>query len=300
MRKTDAGPETALPRVSLPCCNAAMVRLLLGGVVPFLLCMAPIVGQAGTNGLEVRPDPQNVVASALLGEWRLDEALTKRLGRQQNIDRLEFRDDAKVLVGVPGPIAKKLAERRIYLAGVMVLRGKEQPFLLTEVAGNPTVVWFRERDGDPTGDAESFTVMLVRAEAKAADVLFVGGDANNQSFSAYARGGKPVGKLEPAAAITEMIGLLQAGKAREFVETYCSPEDLGQMVKEGRTMEKLVAQFEGERVLELIDILTAASKRPPTMSASGDEATWQLDKGQSTPGTLRLQRIDGRWYVRNR
>jgi hypothetical protein len=47
-----------------------------------------------------------------------------------------------------------------------------------------------------------------------------------------------------------MIALLEAGKARDFVEKYCAPEDLAAMVKGGRTSEKLAARFEGERVKE--------------------------------------------------
>ena len=154
----------------------------------------------------------------------------------------------------------------------------------------------RPGDGDAMGDAESFHVMLVRAEAKSADVLFVGGDHNNQSFSAYTREVKVI-KLEPAAAITEMVRLLQAGKVREFVETYCSPEDLGDMVKKGQTVEKLVERFSSEKAQELIDILTAVSKLTPTKNESGDEVSWEVE---GKPTKLRLQRIDGRWYMRNK
>jgi hypothetical protein len=139
--------------------------------------------------------------------------------------------------------------------------------------------------------------MLVRAEAKQADVLFVGGDSNNQSFAAFARETKAVGKLEPAAAITEMVRLLQAGKAREFVETYCAPEDLAEMNKAGKSIDKLVERFSSDKKDELIEILEGIAKRPPVMNEAGDEATWMVDKG---PGKLRLQRIDGRWYMRNR
>lgn len=274
-----------------------MARAILSVLVSSLLVTAAVSAQAGANGLEVRPDPQNVVANALVGKWKFDAELGKRLGNKGIGERLEFRDDAKIVEKLPQAIAAKLRDRRIYLAGVMVLRGKEQPFLLTESAGNPTVVWFRDRDGEPMGDAESLAVMLVRAEAKPADLLFVGGDSNNQSFSPYARDTKVVGRLEPAAVVTDMIRLLEAGKSREFVETYVSPTDLDEMTKQGRTLEKLAARFEGERVKELLDVLQTISKQPPVMSADGDEASWPVE---NKVGHLRLQRIDGRWYLRNR
>ena len=59
------------------------------------------------------------------------------------------------------------------------------------------------------------------------------------------------------------------------------------------------ARFEGERVKKLIAILQTISKQAPTMSDDGDLASWQVGD-TNTPGTLRLQRIDGRWYMRNR
>ena len=281
-----------------------MQHFLAAVALSLVVCPSPVIAQDGANGLEVRPDPKNVVANSLVGTWRLDPLLNKRLGhrvgQKGGEDCIEFRDDAKALKKVPAAIARKLAEARIYLAGTMRKGDKEHAFLLTLYAGNPVVVWFRERNGDPLGDAESWNVTIVRAEARQADMLFVGGDSNNQSFAAYKRETKVVGKLEPIAALTEMIRLLEAGKAREFLETYCAPDDLGEVIEQGGTMEKLVDRFKGERVKVLIDTLTAASKRPPVMIDGDDIASWELDKAGGTPGKLRLQRIDGRWYLRNR
>lgn len=271
------------------------MRFLAAFAFAMLSCCSLLVAQADTNGLQVRSDPQNLVANSLIGAWRLDAALNQRLGHKGGAERLEFRSDATVVGKVPAALAKKLSTFRIYLAGTMVMRDKEHAFLVTELAGNPTIVWFRERGGDPLGDAESWSVALVRAEAQAADVLFVGGDNDNQSHAAYARETKVVGKLEPTAALTEMIRLLQAGKAEEFVDTYVAPLDLAEMINAGRSRDKLVARFQGERVNVLIERLENAGKRPPTMNAAGDLATWPA--GQR--GEIRLQLIDGRWYIRN-
>ena len=70
---------------------------------------------------------------------------------------------------------------------MMTLRDKEHVFVLIEHRGNPHLVWFREAGGDPLGDAESFNVMLAPAKDTANDLLFIGGDFNNQPFSAYKR-----------------------------------------------------------------------------------------------------------------
>ena len=60
-------------------------------------------------------------------------------------------------------------------------------FILITHRGNATVVYFRERDGDPMGDGESFIVMLAPAKDRAKDLLLTGGDFNNQPFSAFER-----------------------------------------------------------------------------------------------------------------
>lgn len=67
--------------------------------------------------------------------------------------------------------------------------------------------------------------------------------------------------------------------------------------RNGRVRDEVVERFEKKKATELIETLTTISKQAPTMNASGDTATWTFDKA---PGTLRLQRIDGRWYLRNR
>lgn len=276
-----------------------MKKLVIGGLVAVLFsCM--VVGQDAGNGLQVKPEPQCVVANGLLGSWQADPELGKRLGKKAPVERLEFRDDAAVLAKIPTAIAGKLKSLPILLAGTMRKGDSEHVFLLTVLSGNPTVVWFRERGGDPCGDAESWNVMFVRAEAKPADLLFVGGDSDNQAFVAFVREGKPVGQLEPTAALTSMAALVEAGRIREFIETFCAPEDLGRMQKAGRTIDALVERFEGERGKQLVAVFQDAAKRAPTLSADGNLATWQLDGAEGLPKTLRLQRIDGRWYMRDR
>jgi len=67
----------------------------------------------------------------------------------------------------------------------MVRGDTEHPFLLFENWGNPYIVYLRKRNGDPQGDGESFNVMLARGKEEQQDLLFVGGDFNNQPLAAY-------------------------------------------------------------------------------------------------------------------
>jgi hypothetical protein len=83
------------------------------------------------------------------------------------------------------------------MAGIMKSGKNDYPFILIEHKGNPHIVIFREWDGDPVGDAESFNVMLAVAENTSNDLLFIGGDFNNQPFYALERAETPEGDSQP-------------------------------------------------------------------------------------------------------
>ena len=141
-----------------------------------------------TDQPRVVEDPENVVASRLAGEWVADNTLDKRLGGEGKADGvIAFVSDPSIARRVPELYHEFLEGRQIYMAGIMTLNGAECPFLLTENSGNPHVLFFLERDGDPMGNGESFNLMLARGVTPADDALFIGGDFNNQAFSGYRR-----------------------------------------------------------------------------------------------------------------
>ena len=149
--------------------------------------VAALVGATAAGAqLAVQPDKENVVASRLDGPWEPDAELTLRLGGRA-VGKLSFTNNAVVATKIPAKYETFFKGRQVYMAGTMSGRGKEYPFVLIEHKGNPHIVFFRERDGDPLGDAESFNVMLAVGKDKQDDLLFVGGDFNNQPFSAYRR-----------------------------------------------------------------------------------------------------------------
>lgn len=127
--------------------------------------------------------------------------------------------------------------------------------------------------------------------------MFVGGDFNNQGFAAYARETGVVAKLQPAAAVTEMLRLLHAGKVREWCETYVSPDDMNKLINDGRTLDQLVERLSGDRLQDLVEVLTEVNKRTLKLSDDGAQATWEVDR---QPGTVRLRHLKGRWYLCNR
>jgi hypothetical protein len=166
------------------------------------LTIVALAVAAAAAELRVQPNRENVVASRLEGLWRPHPQLTERLtgkapqrGGESPTGILRFQADPSIVTQIPEKYHRFLADTPIFLAGRLVLRGNKHPFLLIAMHGNPHVVYFRPRGGDPMGDAESFNLILAPAKDRASDLLFIGGDFNNAPFRAYER--QPP---EPAAA----------------------------------------------------------------------------------------------------
>lgn len=167
-------------------------RLGLVAVIAFLVASTAVL----YGELKVAPDKENVVASRLVGDWDRDATLTKRLtGNEKSASpEVRFTSDPNVASKLPMKFEKFFANKRIFLSGVLTFGGDkphDHPFVLIENSGNPHVVWFRERGGDPLGDAESFNVMLAPGKEPQNDLLFIGGDFNNQPFAAFTRRATP-------------------------------------------------------------------------------------------------------------
>jgi hypothetical protein len=143
---------------------------------------------AAFAGLEVKTEKENLVGSRLIGKWKTHVSLSERLqGNASREETVAFVEDKTVAVKVPDVYAKVLKQKPVYLAGMMTRNGKAYPFILTEYNGNPHLFYFREKNGDPMGDGESFNLVIAPAKDKEKDLLFIGGDFNNQPFSAFER-----------------------------------------------------------------------------------------------------------------
>ncbi len=153
-----------------------------------LLLVAVICSVSGVRGAEVTLEKENIVASRLIGSWTTHADLSKRLNdRDMPETRLTFTEDASVATNIPQKYDAVLKTKQIYLAGLMEMGGTTYPFILIDHHGNPHLLFFREREGDPMGDGESFNLVITPAKNRDKDLLFIGGDFNNQPFSAYER-----------------------------------------------------------------------------------------------------------------
>lgn len=147
--------------------------------------------------LPVCKNKQNLVASGLVGTWVLDTVLTERLhGGVGPLPSAEIAitEDLSI-TNLFGPLGSM--DKCAFLAGQMdakvVKDGKENqlksPFALTENAGNPTI-WYDERGysgSGPIKDLHRNFLMLAKGKTADKDILFWGGDYNNQALTALTR-----------------------------------------------------------------------------------------------------------------
>ena len=166
-----------------------MHRTLTWALALTLLGAGPALG----GPPKVTPDPANVVASRLLGTWRIEPKLTERLmGKSTHkVKTVKITSDPKVLEQIPAKWSAMLAPRGIYLAGHLLLNGHQRlPFVLSSRGGNPHIVFFQPLGKDPVGNAESFYLMLAQGRDRTRDLLFLGGDMPHEPFMALERTGK--------------------------------------------------------------------------------------------------------------
>lgn len=161
---------------------------------------APILATTPECVLTLTPDPgsRNVVSTQLEGSWVVDDELTERLWpdfvwKSSNVT-YKFENSSEVLDMIPEENCKffhnTATESPIYMAGFFSYRKNEEPWttfhmVLTTYRGNPTIVPWSYNSS--TRVPESFNVMLARSSDESQDMLFVGGDINNQPFSAWKR-----------------------------------------------------------------------------------------------------------------
>ncbi len=134
---------------------------------------------------------KNIVALHMEGEWSyevMDEEKPYETG-------IIFQKDTTILTLIPKKYYDFLVKNPIYAAGYMIISSKKDdkmeekkvPFLLTTLFGNPHIVWFRERGGDPLGDAESFNVFIPSTGEKENDIMYLGGDMPHEPFRPFKR-----------------------------------------------------------------------------------------------------------------
>jgi len=200
-------------------------RLSLAVVFTVLLVVALAMKPAR---FRVKTGKDNVVASRLEGRWHPHIPLTKRLlgeryqsGPTTSSSYISFSAEPSVVQKIPAKYEKFLKDKTIYMAGIMTLRGKEYPFVLIELFGNPHIVYFREREGDPMGDVESFIIMLASATDKPNDLLFIGGDFSNEPFRAYERKQKKSAAIPPQAKpIADWLDSIKVSNLQLFKSVY--------------------------------------------------------------------------------
>jgi len=140
--------------------------------------------------LTVVSDPSNIVSNRLVGRWVLDPELSRRLDPERASTepaKLEFTSDDAVLTRL-GNYSERLQSDRIFAAGMVKTNGKPHPYILVNVSGNMSLVWFRpDGKGNLIGESETKSVSIAIARDRTKDLLFLGGDTARGASAAFSR-----------------------------------------------------------------------------------------------------------------
>lgn len=155
-------------------------------------CFLFVIFAGAQNGNKPGPNTYgsvNVTASRLIGTWKTNVELSKRLIGNDGIksDAIQFIQDSSVLKVIPSKHLEYIKGKTIFLSGYFTMRGIRYPFLLTEDNGNTRLLFFRDRNGIKNDDGESFILFVAVSGNKKNDLLSIGGDFNNQPFKCWDR-----------------------------------------------------------------------------------------------------------------
>ena len=115
----------------------------------------------------------------------------------------------------------------------------------------------------------------------------------------------PDPQLDVHTAVADMADLLRAGDFANFVARYMPPEVRAMMVQAGpealQQMAQSMAQAnvpgtrENQQMQQMLQALDSMKTIGPTLNDAGDQATYPVNI-PGGPRSLRLIKVDGRWY----
>lgn len=131
---------------------------------------------------------ENVVATHLVGTWAFDKKGAKSLTKNTtSLMELKVEMDSSIVENIPYKFNEFLDGKTVYLAGKITLNKESFPFILIELSGNPHLVYFKEKNGKQMENLESFNLFVAAGDTPKMDILFIGGDFNNQAFFPFKR-----------------------------------------------------------------------------------------------------------------
>jgi hypothetical protein len=117
-------------------------------------------------------------------------------------------------------------------------------------------------------------------------------------FTVVAAAAQTDAKRETAALIQRAIKLLEAKNYAEFFRTCVRPSEVAELVDDFGSFDKLAAAYaDTDRPRQMLAVLKAAVSIEPSLSEDGARATYTFAKPVEGESSLRLRRIEGRWFL---
>lgn len=261
--------------------------------------------------LKIGGPREDSLATRLTGNWAIDAELTKRLGGDAGVQRIEFAETGRMPAGLEGEAFAELRDKRIRGAGVVRDGRQEHPYLLVTAAdGTTTIVAYTLDARQNPSDWKSIQMVLVEGSRTENDLLFLGSQRGNPPYAVLQRAAhhrrmgaeesteKVAGPTDLPSTFATMKRLLSARKHLEFFETFMTPEDRKRFSsgKAGKTLEDLAEEFGKGKSDELLGLIEKIERTKPELDAEGTTAKFANPDGGRG---LVLVRIDGTWRIKN-
>jgi hypothetical protein len=168
-----------------------------------LLAAVASAAAVAVQTLAAQPDPANIVATRIVGQWTLDATLTRRLDpnpREGVPTKLKFEENLNMLAALQAA-QPRFVNRQIFSAGIVTVEGtKTYPYILSNDHGNMSLVYFNGPESAVTSSSVVHTVSIAYSAADPkSDVLFLGSENLRQSSLAYVHEGAAAIGATPAA-----------------------------------------------------------------------------------------------------
>jgi hypothetical protein len=132
---------------------------------------------------------ENVASHRLAGSWKLVSDLTERLTPTSAgaPERVSLTSDPSVLGTLPPEVTSAIGASQVFQAGTLQFANSTFSFLVTERAGNLSLLCFHPRTQSSSSRPITILFTIVPAKESRNDLLFLGGETDAQPFYAYER-----------------------------------------------------------------------------------------------------------------
>jgi hypothetical protein len=111
---------------------------------------------------------------------------------------------------------------------------------------------------------------------------------------------QPDPKKEVMAVVEGSIKLITEKKHAELIKTYIWPAEVEKLTARFGSVDNAAAEMaKGDRMATVLKALQTAAKLEPAFEGNGSVARFRFDTQIGRDSGLKLERLNGKWYLRD-